>query len=148
ALPPSILQLELTESVALETSEEARQDLEMLRREGVQVAMDDFGSGYSSLSYLRSFSFDILKIDRSFVKDIQRRSRDRAIAKAMLSMAHSLEVKVVAEGVETLEQQEFLREDGCDLMQGHLYSPAVPPEEIDRIVSNGGVEIQRAASGR
>jgi diguanylate cyclase (GGDEF)-like protein len=143
-LPPSVLQLELTESVALESSEEARRDLELLRRQGVKVAMDDFGSGYSSLTYLRNFSFDVLKIDRSFVKDIPSRARDRAIARAMLSMARSLDLKVVAEGVETQEQQEVLREGGCDLIQGHLYSPAVAPEEIERLVSQGGIGLPRA----
>jgi diguanylate cyclase (GGDEF)-like protein len=146
-VPPSVLQLELTESVALETGDRARQDLERLRREGVQVAMDDFGSGYSSLSYLRRFSFDVLKMDRSFVKDIPDRDRDYAIAKAILSMAHSLGLKVVAEGVETPHQQELLRECRCDLMQGFLYSPAVPPEEIERMVSQGGLAASPTASG-
>jgi diguanylate cyclase (GGDEF)-like protein len=136
-LPPSLLQLELTESVALGTSAEALRELERLRAEGVQVAMDDFGSGYSSLSYLRSFSFDVLKIDRAFVKDIPSRRRDWAIARAILSMAHSLNLKVVAEGVETLEQQELLREGGCDLMQGHLFSPAVAAGEVEPLLTAG-----------
>jgi diguanylate cyclase (GGDEF)-like protein len=137
-LPPTQLQIELTESVAIETGEETLRDLERLRGEGVQVAMDDFGSGYSSLSYLRSFTFDILKIDRSFVKDIPGRHRDCAIARAILRMAHSLELKVVAEGVETPQQQDLLREGGCDLMQGYLFSPAVPPDEIERLLARGG----------
>ncbi|HLY07888.1 MAG TPA: EAL domain-containing protein [Planctomycetota bacterium] len=145
-LPPSVLQLELTESIALETSEEALRDLEDLRREGVQLAMDDFGSGYSSLSYLRRFTFDILKIDRTFVKDIPDRARDCAIARAILSMAHSLDLKVVAEGVETREQQDLLRESGCDLMQGYLFSPAVPAEEVEALLARGRTRGQETAA--
>jgi EAL domain-containing protein (putative c-di-GMP-specific phosphodiesterase class I) len=99
--------------------------------------MDDFGSGHSSLSYLRTFSFDVLKIDRSFVKGIAARARDYAIAWAILEMAHTLELKVVAKGVETPEQEAVLRSGGCDLMQGFLYSPAVAPEELDRFVQGG-----------
>lgn len=100
--------------------------------------MDDFGSGFSSLSYLRSFAFDILKIDRSFVKAIPARHRDCAIARAILRMPHSLELKVVAEGVETPEQQDLLREGGCDLMQGFLFSPALPPDEVEELLARGG----------
>jgi diguanylate cyclase (GGDEF)-like protein len=147
-LPPSGLQLELTESVAIETSEETLRELARLRGEGVQVAMDDFGSGYSSLSSLRSFTFDILKIDRSFVKDIPSRRRDCAMARAILRMAHSLDLKVVAEGVESPEQQDLLREGGCDLMQGHLYSPAVPADEVERLLGEGRSLPRGSADGR
>ena len=140
-LPAESLQLELTESVALESSEETRRELEQLRRKGVLLAMDDFGSGYSSLSYLRNFSFDVLKIDQTFVKDLPTRERDRAIARAILEMARSLELKVVAEGVETPEQQELLRQAGCEFLQGHLFSSAVPAEEVRAMISRGPLPI-------
>jgi diguanylate cyclase (GGDEF)-like protein len=144
-LTASSLHLELTESVAVESTEETRADLEQLRREGVLVVMDDFGSGYSSLSTLRSFSFDVLKIDRSFIKDLPTSERDRALAKAILDMARPLNLRVVAEGVETHEQQELLRHSGCSLLQGHLYSPAVPAEEVERMISKGRITIRSTA---
>ncbi|HZE97794.1 MAG TPA: EAL domain-containing protein [Planctomycetota bacterium] len=131
ALSPSLLQIEITESAAIGSSRDAIDDLDLLRREGVKVAMDDFGSGYSSLSYLRSFSFDVLKIDRSFIKDLPSSPRDRAIAMGILGLARSLDIKVVAEGVETPEQRDILHEAGCERVQGFLYSPAVPPGEIE-----------------
>ena len=145
-LAPAGLQLELTESVAIETGADAFRELERLRREGVQVAMDDFGSGYSSLSTLRSFSFDILKIDRAFVKHIPDRARDCAIARAILRMAHSLDLKVVAEGVESMRQQDLLKEGGCDLIQGFLHSPAVAAEDIERLLCRGGAGGRAAAT--
>jgi len=112
------------------------------------VALDDFGCGYSSLSSLRSFTFDILKIDRAFVKNIPARRRDCAMARAILRMAHSLDLKVIAEGVESPEQQELLREGGCDLMQGHLYGPAVPAEEVEKLLAEGGRLPRGIADGR
>jgi len=108
--------------------------------------MDDFGSGYSSLSTLRSFSFDILKIDRAFVKHIPDRARDCAIARAILRMAHSLDLKVVAEGVESMRQQDLLKEGGCDLIQGFLHSPAVAAEDIERLLCRGGAGGRAAAT--
>jgi EAL domain-containing protein (putative c-di-GMP-specific phosphodiesterase class I) len=141
-LPAASLELELTESVALESSDATRRDLEELRREGVLLAMDDFGSGYSSLSYLRNFPFDVLKIDRSFIKDIPTSGRDRAIARAILDLARSLNLKVVAEGVETSEQQEVLREAGFKFLQGFLYSPAVTAEVVTAMIQRGVAAVR------
>ena len=148
SLPAAALQLELTESIALESGEETRRDLEQLRREGVLLAMDDFGSGYSSLSYLRNFLFDVLKIDRSFVKDIPISDRDRAIARAIREMARSLNLKVVAEGVETPEQKELLRQAGFEFLQGYLYSPAVPAGEVLTMISKGPIVTDVSAEPR
>jgi diguanylate cyclase (GGDEF)-like protein len=147
-LPAAALQLELTESIALESGEETRRDLEQLRREGVLLAMDDFGSGYSSLSYLRNFLFDVLKIDRSFVKDIPVSERDRAIARAIREMARSLNLKVVAEGVETPEQKDLLQQAGFEFLQGYLYSPAVPAQEVLTMISKGPIAAGAAAGRR
>ena len=101
---------------------------------GVGLALDDFGTGYSSLSYLRRFPMGRVKIDRSFVNGIPTNPDDAALAAAIIAMAHSLRLSVVAEGVETREQAEFLRESGCDELQGFLFSPAVPVEEFGRFL--------------
>jgi hypothetical protein len=114
---------------------------------GVRVAMDDFGTGYSSLSYLKRFDIDTLKIDRSFVNELPHDPEDSAIATAIVAMGHSLHMKVVAEGVETLEQARFLREMGCDEMQGYLLSRPMPPDAfalwLDKRITGG----QRSVPG-
>lgn len=126
-LEACFLELELTESSVMENAEQSAAILEQLSRIGVHISIDDFGTGYSSLSYLRRFPLDKLKIDRSFIKDVVTNAEDAAIVRAIVSLAHSLKLKVVAEGVETVEQLEFLRELGCDQYQGYHCSPPIAP---------------------
>jgi diguanylate cyclase (GGDEF)-like protein/PAS domain S-box-containing protein len=121
-LPAELLELEITESSVMENPQEAVQILERLGRMNVTLAIDDFGTGYSSLAYLKLFPIDHLKIDRSFVADIETDLNDRAIAFGTIALAHSLGLKVVAEGVETEDQLELLRSNGCDEVQGYLFS--------------------------
>ncbi|MBM9539101.1 EAL domain-containing protein, partial [Desulfobulbus alkaliphilus] len=108
-IPASQLELELTESLLLDATDDTRQQLERLKSLGLTLAMDDFGTGYSSLSYLKKFPIDVIKIDRSFIKDIPDSQDDMEITSAVIAMAHNLKLKVVAEGVESAEQLAFLR---------------------------------------
>jgi diguanylate cyclase (GGDEF)-like protein len=125
-LDPRFLEVEITESAVMSDPEESVAILEQLSRMGVVVSVDDFGTGYSSMSYLRRFPIDKLKIDRAFIAELLSRADDTSIVKAIVSLAHSLHLKVVAEGVETQEQLELLRALGCDQYQGYCFSPAVP----------------------
>jgi len=127
-LQPGYLELELTESSIMHDAEASAATLQLLSTMGVHISIDDFGTGYSSLSYLWRLPLDKLKIDRSFVRELLSNPDDVAIVKAIISLAHSLRLGVVAEGVETLEQLEHLRELGCDQYQGFYCSPAVPPD--------------------
>ncbi len=127
-LPPHLLELELTEGAVMDKPEEAIKVLVALKKMGVTLAIDDFGTGYSSLAYLKLFPIDHLKIDRSFVRDIERDPDDAAIAVSTIALAHSLGLKVVAEGVETQAQLAMLREHGCDEVQGFFFSRPLPPD--------------------
>jgi diguanylate cyclase len=133
-LEPQYLEIELTETTVMDNAEGSVQILEELSRMGVVVSIDDFGTGYSSMSYLRRFPIDKLKIDRSFISDLTTNSADSSIVQAIISLAHSLRLKVVAEGVETAEQLERLRELGCDQYQGFFRSAAVPAAEIEESI--------------
>jgi diguanylate cyclase (GGDEF)-like protein len=134
-LPASRLSLEITESTALQDTERAVELLNELRALGVSISMDDFGTGYSSLASLRLLPIDTVKLDRSFVTEVTEKPEAAAIARAVIAMAHSLKLAVVAEGVETLEQLEYLDREGCDAIQGFLVSKAVPRDEIERLAS-------------
>jgi EAL domain-containing protein (putative c-di-GMP-specific phosphodiesterase class I) len=133
-LPPSCLQLEITESLLVRGTEGVVRIMNELVAIGLTLSMDDFGTGYSSLAYLKKFPITALKIDRSFVIGLPGEEDDCAIARAIVTMAQQLRQEIVAEGVETSAQMQFLRSIGCDQMQGFLFSPAVPPDELARMV--------------
>jgi EAL domain-containing protein (putative c-di-GMP-specific phosphodiesterase class I) len=133
-LPADRLELELTESQLLDDIDNAINISRQLRALGVKLAIDDFGTGYSSLSYLKRFPVDYVKIDRSFISELDQVGEDSAIVRAIIAMVHSLELKVVAEGVETQAQADFLKTHGCDEMQGYLISRPVPPEEFVKLL--------------
>jgi EAL domain-containing protein (putative c-di-GMP-specific phosphodiesterase class I) len=136
-LDPAHLELEITESVVMANGECAVTVLDKLKSIGVQIAIDDFGTGYSSLAYLKRFPIDTLKVDRSFIRDIPTDSGDMKITRAIIAMAHGLRLKVVAEGVETAEQLQFLRSLSCDAVQGYfLYRPLREDEVADALRLN------------
>jgi EAL domain-containing protein (putative c-di-GMP-specific phosphodiesterase class I) len=128
------LELEITESLLMKNVEETVSALRTFKDAGIRISVDDFGTGYSSLSYLKQFPLDSLKIDRSFVQDLHNNTDDAAICAAILAMAKELGLSVVAEGVELEEQLEFLRQHGCDQIQGFLISKPLPPDELKEFV--------------
>ena len=131
ALPPQLLELELTESILVHDADEALARLNALKRLGVSLSIDDFGTGYSSLAYLKRFPIGKLKIDRSFVSGLPADETDAGIVRAILQMARALGMSVIAEGVETEQQREFLVREGCAEMQGFLYAPALDPAAFE-----------------
>ena len=136
-LPPEYLELELTEGVAMNNPQSAIAVMNDIHGRGVRMSIDDFGTGYSSLSYLKKFKVYKLKIDQSFVRDISTDGEDRAIVNGVISLAKSLGLKTIAEGVETLEQLDFLREQGCDEIQGYLFSKPLPAELFQDLTRQG-----------
>lgn len=132
--PSDWLELELTESALMEREVEAIEILRQLRALGVQLAIDDFGTGYSSLAYLKRFPLDILKIDKSFVDELSHDRDDQAIAATIIAMAHTLRLKALAEGVETQQQLDILRAQGCDMYQGYLTSAPLPAEKFEQLL--------------
>jgi EAL domain-containing protein (putative c-di-GMP-specific phosphodiesterase class I) len=131
---PKWLNVEITESVVIHDVRETIQKLRQLHAVGITVAIDDFGVGYSSLSYLKDFPIDQLKMDRSFVQNLPHSGNDAKIARHIVDMAHSLGLSVIAEGVETSEQLQFLKGIGCDEVQGYLLSRPVPAEDFERLL--------------
>jgi diguanylate cyclase (GGDEF)-like protein/PAS domain S-box-containing protein len=127
------LELEITESIIMEHAKEMIEKLSKLKAMGIHVSIDDFGTGYSSFNYLKNFPIDVVKIDRSFVRELPN-SEDIAIVSAIISMAHALNLKVLAEGVETKEQWEFLRQKGCHEGQGYLFSKPLAPEDVEKFL--------------
>ncbi len=135
-LNPRFLELELTESVLAEQSIETIAVLQKMKKLGLAISVDDFGTGYSSLVYLKTFPIDIVKIDRFFIKDILTSHQDAAIVKAIIAMAQSMEIKVIAEGIEEKEQFDLLQKMGCTYGQGFLFSSAVPPETFAQMIKD------------
>ena len=133
---PSCMTIEITEGLLLDQHPEIMEKFNAFRRIGIQIALDDFGTGYSAMSYLKKFDIDYLKIDRSFVHDIVTDRSDRAIAEAVIAMAHKLGMKVVAEGVETIEQRDLLTDAGCDYGQGFLLAAPMPAAQFASLVFN------------
>ncbi|MEW5728709.1 MAG: EAL domain-containing protein, partial [Pseudomonadota bacterium] len=146
AIDPSLLELELTESAVMRNAETAISTLLALHNQGVRLAVDDFGTGYSSLSYLKKFPLDKLKIDRSFVLDLATNPASIEIVGAIVAMAHSLNLAVVAEGVESEDQLDILRTLRCDEIQGFFYSRPIPGETFDGILKLGRLEGKQAAA--
>jgi EAL domain-containing protein (putative c-di-GMP-specific phosphodiesterase class I) len=124
-LPPQHFRLEISESILFEYRHKAPAFLSRLQNSGIRLVIDDFGTGYASLNYLKRFPVDCLKIDKSFIDGVAVDPQDAAITVATIDMAHALGLRVIAEGVETLDQRDFLRDHGCDLAQGFLYSPPI-----------------------
>jgi EAL domain-containing protein (putative c-di-GMP-specific phosphodiesterase class I) len=138
--PAHLLQLEVTEGLLLDPSPETLGKIGTLVSSGVRLAIDDFGMGYSSLAYLKTFALHTLKIDRMFVRDVALHARDAAIARAIIDLGHGLGLKVTAEGVETKAQFETLRELGCDSLQGYLFSRPVGADEFAALLAHRGVQ--------
>jgi EAL domain-containing protein (putative c-di-GMP-specific phosphodiesterase class I)/FixJ family two-component response regulator len=150
-LPPGNLELEVTESAVMENAIAARETLGLLKSLGVRIAIDDFGTGYASLGYLKEFPFDTLKIDKTFVKSVSSELKNAAITKAVILLAHSLGLEVVAEGVETEAELAFLREHQCDCLQGYFFSRPVPAHNLEHLLTTGkrlSVEPKTAKLGR
>lgn len=135
-LPPECMEVELTESV-MASGRGTLEILNHLKSIGLSISVDDFGTGYSSLTYLKNLPVDVVKIDRCFIKDILNGKKDEAIVQAIISMAHSMGMQVVAEGIETREQFKRLRKMDCDYGQGFLFSPAVPADEFYAMMTKG-----------
>ena len=134
SIAPDALELELTESTVMHDVDSNTVILRNLKEVGISLSIDDFGTGYSSLSYLKQLPLDALKIDRSFVKDITTDSNDAAIIRAIIALGKTLDLDIVAEGVETPEQLEYLRQHGCDFAQGYLFSKPVPADEAEKLM--------------
>jgi diguanylate cyclase (GGDEF)-like protein len=141
-LSPEWLELELTESILIQNVEHVLELIRNLKKLGVGLSIDDFGTGYSSLAYLKRFAVDKLKVDQSFVRNMTIDSDDAAIVHSVIQLGHSLKLRIIAEGVETHEQAEYLQQEGCDQVQGYLYSHAIPAEEMTGFM-NKAEELSR-----
>ncbi|WP_187426711.1 putative bifunctional diguanylate cyclase/phosphodiesterase [Geothermobacter ehrlichii] len=145
-LPPECLEIEITETVVMQNPDFAVAVLRQMKEIGIHISIDDFGTGYSSLSHLKRFSVNTLKIDRSFVREVDRNTTDAAIAKAIIAMGQSLDLNVIAEGVETEAQLEFLKRHQCNEIQGFLFSRPVEAEMATRILREGLIALQQQSS--
>jgi EAL domain-containing protein (putative c-di-GMP-specific phosphodiesterase class I) len=136
-LPGRNMTIEITEGLLLDADAGVKDVLRRLREDGLRVAIDDFGTGYSSLAYLHRFQIDALKIDQSFTRNLQTQPSAKALSESIIAMAHKLGLSVVAEGIETAEQLDFLVSAGCDFGQGYLFSRPIPAEAFERLVLDG-----------
>jgi diguanylate cyclase (GGDEF)-like protein/PAS domain S-box-containing protein len=143
-LDPSRLELELTESIVLQNTQAVADDMRRLQDLGVTFSIDDFGTGYSSLAYVKNFPVDRLKIDQCFVRNVRSDPNDAAIVRAIVSLAHSLDLEVIAEGADAAEQVTFLRQEGCDEVQGYFFSRALPAHELIALV-RADADLARSA---
>ena len=144
-VPPRMLEIEITETILMENIRQAIESLERLHARGINIAIDDFGTGYSSLSYLKALPINSLKIDRGFVRDICSDESDQKIVQTLVSMAHSMEMKVVAEGVEDHDQLELLRRYGVDEIQGYLLSPPEAASKLESMIRHAELDLDRGA---
>jgi len=133
-LDAQYIELELTEQILVENIQSNIQKLNLLKKLGVKISLDDFGTGYSSLGYLHQFPFDILKIDRCFISNINQNHKNAVITKSVIEMAHQLDLKVVAEGVETQAELDFLLKHKCDEVQGHFFARALPVIDFEKLL--------------
>ncbi|MNZ29251.1 Phytochrome-like protein cph2 [compost metagenome] len=139
-MPSCLLELEITEGVLMQNVETTMTALNRLKTLGVRLAIDDFGTGYSSLSYLRRFPIDVLKIDQSFIRGLSNDTNDAALVSAIISLGRSLDLNVIAEGVETEEQLAFLKAHQCEEGQGYYFSKALPADAFARLLAVGWAE--------
>ncbi len=144
AAPITQMTLEITESVLMDNTEAVLNFLQRLRRCGAKIALDDFGTGYSSLSYLRQYHFDVLKIDKSFVDDLEHSNTDLGLVASIVSMGRILGVDIVAEGVESKSQLEYLKQIGCDLIQGYYFARPMPVREFEDFLRNNQMDFVEA----
>jgi EAL domain-containing protein (putative c-di-GMP-specific phosphodiesterase class I) len=143
-LAPEHLELEVTESIMIQDLQTTITTLHQLHELGIQISIDDFGTGYSSLSYLKRLPISKIKIDQSFIREICTDPDDEAIANAVISLGHGLKMQVIAEGVETLEQLEHLRAQGCDEIQGYYFSRPLPAEDFAQLVKSSLAGVKPA----
>ena len=146
-LPPAYLEAEITESVIMEQPERAVEQLSAIKKQGVSIALDDFGTGYSSFSYLHRFPIDTLKIDRSFINEICKKTEHAEIVAAIIAMSHILKLRVVAEGIETEDQLQLLAEKNCDVVQGFFFSRPLPANEIAHLLAKHTLKRRRVKVG-
>jgi EAL domain-containing protein (putative c-di-GMP-specific phosphodiesterase class I) len=144
-LDPCWLELEITESLTLDNTENSIRIMHELKRIGVSLSLDDFGTGWSSLAYLRRFPLDRIKIDRSFMRDVVSQPAAEAVVRGILSLARNLDIACVGEGVETHQQLEYLQKQMCAEIQGYLYSPALPTADCTSLLRTGGASFMLLA---
>ena len=137
SMPSGLCRMEITETSYAAIEADRNATLEALREAGILLLLDDFGSGYSSFGMLQNYNFDIMKIDMSFVRQIETNTKTRSIIRFIIEMAHTMEIKIIAEGAETKEQVEFLRDNGCDYIQGYYFYKPMPEEEFVKLLDAG-----------